>query len=554
MGGEVCEILNSAEGVGKIREEVNEHPDLRLQIPGYEVTEQVARGGQGVVYRGVQCATRREVAVKVMLGAAFTSEARRRRFAREVELAAALRHPNLVTVFDSGITPDGQRFVAMEFVRGVPIDQHVREHWADPPTSIRARTRALLRLMLGVASGVAHAHAAGVIHRDLKPSNIIVETDGTPRVVDFGIARPLVMPDGVSLTHEFVGTPAYAAPEQFEGDGSRVGTRTDVYALGLILYRLLTGRMPYPCDGGFMDIARNARETPPIPLSRFVKKIPADVEAIVLTCLSKEPERRYSSAGELAADLEDFLDGRAVRARRDSVLYVLKRLASRHRLVAITAALLLITVVGAAVGFAGLAGDLDRARRATEESLALSEVQRARLLSAGGDVSRTEAILWSQVARAGSPGVAQRRSLRAEWALRELYAKTGILMSARIDAIPFAVGFGAGESIWVVDATGARIDWSAEGELLGRTPRPAITGAPFSACANTTGDVVAVSSGTELCLQRLTSEGIQTLMTDVTREWASTNLRLSNDGRFLVQWRWSGPAACATRTPTSSFS
>ncbi len=218
-------------------------------VRGFELGEEIGRGGQGVVYRAVQTSTKRPAAVKLLIDGVFASKRQVQRFAREIELASRLRHPGIVSVYDSGETPEGSRYVAMEFVQGERIDHFVRERFGEPASHSRARLDGILQLALRVCAAIGHAHDLGIVHRDLKPSNILVDSAGNPRVLDFGLARGIDDSVMVSMTREFVGTPAYAAPERLTGDGRDVGTRADVYALGVILYGLIADRHPYPIDG-----------------------------------------------------------------------------------------------------------------------------------------------------------------------------------------------------------------------------------------------------------------------------------------------------------------
>ncbi len=444
-------------------------------VEGFELVEEINRGGQGVVYRAVQAATNRPAAVKMLLAGAFASDRQRRRFEREVEIAARLRHPNVVTVFESGQTPDGRPFVAMEFVNGVPIDRYVRDRLPEPG---RERTDAVLRLFLAIASGVAAAHAAGVIHRDLKPSNILVDAEGVPRVLDFGLARPIVDHPGATITHEFAGTPAFAAPEQFAGDGAAIGTATDVYALGVMLYAALTGRHPYPRDGSLAELARHAASTDPPPPSRFVRRLPSDVETIVLKSLAKDPARRYRSAGSMAADIGDYLSGLPISARRDSAAYVLHRLAKRHRGIAAASLVVLLTIVGAVVGLALLASDLDLERRAALEALRDSRIHRARLMAAAGELDQAEELLWREALLAGvrahDPDFGVERDAlqrRVSWGLIEYYSRVPRAMRVRMGrAIDWVRIAEDGSEVGAGDVTGASGVWSRDGHLLRSTP------------------------------------------------------------------------------------
>jgi serine/threonine protein kinase len=445
-------------------------------VRGFTLLEEISRGGQGVVYRAVQIATKRPAAVKMLLGGVFASERQCQRFEREIEIAARLRHPNIVSVFESGLTADGTPYVAMEYVEGVALDRYAESKLGYPGKSDRARVDAVMRLVLQIASGVGHAHTAGVIHRDLKPSNILVDGSGNARVLDFGLARATDRAHDVSTTREFVGTPAYASPEQLGGDPASVNARTDVYALGLVLYRLLTHRHPYPCDGSLAELARHAIGTEPTPPSRHLTRLPSDVETIVLKCLAKDPARRYANASALASDIDDYLNGRPISARRDSTMYVLQRLALKHRVPALAVVAVAITLIVATVGLALLARDLDQARREAETSLAESNVQRARLLATAGNPEQAERLIWSN--RFGAAPIAEEAalfagspdSIRDTWTLAEIYAFSPCVLRVEPGRRFFAVGFLPDQrSFWAIDGEGARWTWSHTGELIART-------------------------------------------------------------------------------------
>ncbi len=367
-------------------------------IEGYTLTGELSQGGQGVVYRAVQVETKRPAAIKMLITGSFASERQRQRFDREIEIAARFRHPNLVSIFESGQATDGRRYVAMELVEGLPLDRAIEMHGeeAGPAAGgsaartgapVPRRVDAIMRLFSLICAGVGHAHAYGVIHRDLKPSNILVDGTGNPRILDFGLARPADASYDVTATRDFVGTPAFCSPEQLSRDPGALNARTDVYALGLLLYRSLTGKHPYPCDGPLHEVARHAIETDPTPPTRYVPRMDMDVQTIVLKCLAKDPARRYATASALAADINDYLAGRPISARRDSLLYVLGKLAVRHRIPVIAGLLVLVTVVGAAVGFSLFARELRRG--STEQTGPMRKSTRLGL--AGG--IRTELVL-----------------------------------------------------------------------------------------------------------------------------------------------------------------
>jgi serine/threonine-protein kinase len=297
-------------------------------IEGYEVHGEVHRGAQGVVFRATQVATRRPVAIKVMARGAFATTRQRHRFEREVELVAALRHPNVVTVYESGRTADGSHYLAMELIEGESLEEHLRR--LGPPED-RREIRRRLRLHASVCTAVAAAHQRGIIHRDLKPANVMVDATGAPHVLDFGLARRDAA-DGPAATiaGEFLGTFAYAAPEQVKGDPAAVDVRCDVYALGVILYEMLTGQRPYALAGSMGDVIEAILHAPPRrPAPGLIDR---DVETILLKALDKDPDRRYQSAGLLQEDIERALARRPIAARADSQWYVLRKTLARHKL------------------------------------------------------------------------------------------------------------------------------------------------------------------------------------------------------------------------------
>src|SRR4051812_25043090 len=228
-------------------------------IEGHDVIRPLKQGGQGIVYLAVQRSTRRKVAIKVLLAGAFASKGARRRFEREIELVAGFKHPHVIAVFDSGTTPDGHAYCVMDYVRGVPITQHVREHGLG--------LKQVLALFATTCDAVNHAHQRGVIHRDLKPSNILVDVDGNARVLDFGLAKTLTEPaeSEVSVTGSVHGTFPYMSPEHTRANPDEIDTRSDVYSLGVMLYEALTGKHPYPVVGTVADVIHHICQTAPTP-------------------------------------------------------------------------------------------------------------------------------------------------------------------------------------------------------------------------------------------------------------------------------------------------
>lgn len=309
----------------------------------YDVAAEIRRGGQGAVFSGVQLGTRREVAIKVLHAGQFADDASRIRFEREAQILAHLKHPNIVTVLESGVAA-GHSYFVMDFVPGLPLDQYVREQRLGP--------RDILELFAKVCDAVNVAHLRGIIHRDLKPSNIRVDPAGEPHVLDFGLAKlnaddALAARDSsdLTMTGQFVGSLPWASPEQVTGVGDNLDIRTDVYSLGVMLFSTLTGRPPYAVDGGVRDTINHISTTEPPRPSSVAPALSDDVDQIVLKCLRKEPEQRYQSAGELARELRRYLAGEPIEAKRDSAWYMLRKRIRRYRVAAAIAGLILLLVV-----------------------------------------------------------------------------------------------------------------------------------------------------------------------------------------------------------------
>ncbi len=367
----------------------------------FRLIEKLGEGGFGLVWRAEQThPVRREVALK-LLKRGMDSRQILARFDQERRMLAAMEHPCIATMLDAGMSPDGRPFFVMELLRGRPITAFCEEHHL----TLRER----ITLFREVCSGVQHAHQKGVIHRDLKPSNILVtEVDGrpVPKIIDFGIAKALASGGIEAMTFatqaNFVlGTPQYMSPEQIEDVGS-VDTRSDIYALGTVLYEMLTGSPPFAeltrqgqTRQEFWRIVRD--KNPPRPSTSFttkilpahspakevrmdVSKLPADLDWIALRALEKEPQRRYQSATEFAADLQCFLDGAPVSAHPPSKSYIASRWIRRHRVAFAAACFCVLALVNGA-GIAIWQAKLAWKAQARAESEALRSRESATFLT-----------------------------------------------------------------------------------------------------------------------------------------------------------------------------
>ncbi len=332
-----------------------DHGEAR-RFGDYELLEEVARGGMGVVYRARQLSLGREVAIKMILAAELATAESVQRFRNEAATAARLDHPNIVSVYEIG-EHDMQHFFSMRLVLG---RRNVATWAASLTGSSATRARTVADMMTKVARAVSFAHERGVLHRDLKPSNILVDDLGEPQVTDFGLAKLIHEKDsGLTLTAMMLGSPSYMAPEQADARHGDVTTATDVYGLGAVLYELLSGAPPF-AGSTPLATARKVVEQMPTPLT----SAPKDLSTICLKCLAKEPAQRYASAQALADDLERFSRGEAIHARPVTVPEALWRWARRSpKVAALIAAVLFATLAGVA----GITWQWRRAERANAE-------------------------------------------------------------------------------------------------------------------------------------------------------------------------------------------
>lgn len=475
------------------------------RVGSYTVMRKLGAGGMGVVYLAQQARPRRPVALKLLAGA-LVSPVALRRFEREAEMLARLQHPGIAQVYEAGTAPvEGieRAFMALEFVDGPTLTEFA--------TSERLGVRERLELFAAICDAVQHAHERGVIHRDLKPANILVNSEGMPKVLDFGIARALDsdMPDVTLHTDggQLIGTLAYMSPEQVGGRSEQVDTRADVYALGVLLYELMSGQHPIPMKGrSLTEAVRAICEQEPVPLHVLRPELAEDVGSIAAKALMKRSEARYPSAAAMAADVRLCLAGEPISLRQVTAMRTLAQGLRRYQLLAVAGVLVLVSTVFVAVLLAVQAraarevagrerdalvieqqarAQADRDARALTRGLYFSNIGFAQAAFIAGDVERMRGLLdacpedlrgweWSYLRSIADQSV---RSLRVgpqgTFFAAVNAAGTGIVTVSNRDTVTFLTPE-ASSARWVHRRTGGEdaIDVSPDGRLVATVWRP----------------------------------------------------------------------------------
>ena len=349
LGNGLCLSCTLREGLDADREASRESFDAILaedevgdthwRVGNYEILEEIGRGGMGVIYRARQRHSRRIVALKRMVSYHADSREARERFRREAEAATSLDHPNILPIYEVGQGEDGLPFFSMKYAAGGSLQK--------AGSALRNKPRECVQLMAKVAHAVQCAHEHGVLHRDLKPGNILLDGRGEPFVTDFGLAKWLDTSTDLTRTLTIFGTPGYIAPEQAKGPAARLTPAADVYSLGAILFDLFTGHPPFLGEHA-LAVIQQASEKPAPKLRSLAPAFDRDLETICAHCLEREPPARYLSAGHLAADLERWLEGRPILARRVSPPVRVWRWSKRNPKLSAATAAALCSAIGAA--------------------------------------------------------------------------------------------------------------------------------------------------------------------------------------------------------------
>jgi WD40 repeat protein/serine/threonine protein kinase len=535
--------------VSVVKERPRRDPEPLLTqdaIPGYRILSEIHRGGQGVVYQAVQQSTKRTVAIKVLREGPFAGPRDKARFEREVQILGQMNHPHIVTIHDSG-TAAGRFYLVMSYIPGQPLDAYVRER--------RLTVEQTLRLFARICEAVSAAHLCGVIHRDLKPGNILVDSNGNPHVLDFGLAK--VAPQSASdeqrmpaltMTGHFMGSLPWASPEQAEGISGTIDLRSDVYALGVLLFQMLTGRFPYEVAGPMRTVLDNIVRAEPIRPSSVRRGLDDEVDTIVLKAVAKERQRRYQSVDSLRQDILHYLSGEPIEAKRESTWYVFKKTARRYRAPIAVVILFGVLVTAFAVNRAVLAkrvsAQRDIARRygaRVAATLSMANIERGRLVSLAGNTPLAEKLVWDEFLKVAPPSLAQAPSERpvplktapSYWALWEIYSRQPCLATMQPSEKGVrSIAWCGPASLVSASVTGAISRWNTTGVRVDHSPAPAgIAPAMVSLLSPDGGELVHISDAAIEVLDCQTRQ----LQASVETPWQlAGRAALAGDGRVIA--------------------
>ena len=371
----------------------------------YELLEEIARGGMGVVYRARQSSLGRIVALKMILAGPFASKQIIQRFRGEVAAAALLQHPNIVAIHDVGLH-DGQHYFSMDYIEGQNLSQLVGTRPLPPAKAAR-----YVKL---IAEAIHYAHQQGILHRDLKPSNVLVDASDQPRITDFGLAKRLEGDSSITGTGQMLGSPNFMPPEQASSQRGKVGRSSDVYGLGAILYHLLTARPPFQAES-FESVIHQLLNAEPVSPRLLNSSVPPDLETICVKCLQKEPSSRYQSAQELADELGRFLRHEPIQARPVTPAERVWRWCRRKPAIASLSAATILLLLAVAIGSPIAALRINRERQQAEENLYAADMHGAGTALDDGDLGLARDLLEAHRPRAGQTDQTDLRGF--EWRL-----------------------------------------------------------------------------------------------------------------------------------------
>jgi WD40 repeat protein len=535
-------------GIERVLEQVDADP-LPTRIGRYTILGRLGGGGMGLVYLAEQEHPRRKVALKVVRPGTI-SHSLMRRFEHEASILGQLMHPGIAQIYEAGVAdvqaPGGMTarwpFFAMEYLPGEPLDSYVRIH----DLGIRQR----IKLIASICDAVHHAHQHGVIHRDLKPANILVDKQGHAKILDFGIAR-LTDVDVQTVTTQtelgqLVGTIPYMSPEQVTGVSSNIDTRSDVYALGVICYELLTGHLPYDVrNRSIPEAVRIIREKEPTRLSAVDTLFRGDLETIVIKALAKEKSRRYQSASELAADLRNFLEHRPIVARPPTTFYQLKMFARRNKAlvggVLATIVVLAIGIVGIAVQTVKVTYERNHAQEAEQRAdeqrdLAERRAYAANIAAAQAALRANDVMTARLRLEAAAP-----RFRQWEWRHLAVQLDGSLLTLGTHDSFVWSAVYGpAGDSIVSSGRDGLIKIWDADAQDLVRVVEP-FSGSIRYTTVSPDGRYIAAAVDSGLVeIFRVTDGVFVVALPGHTR--TVMNIDYSADGRLIAAASYDGTA------------